>query len=247
MHCWHEYICTGYLRIIDWLSNKTNLSKWFIPSGKLSSLKRKSLLPFEAFFLFIFFINAKVIYIVKMAEHLKAVSSLLKFRLSQHNANFTFYFIVTISKYPFRGLHGRTPIPSFLHTMNSSNSGCRSRRLYCCWKKKVTDYQRLYRWVSYFSNKRKQYILPSSSIISVKFSLIHSGFFYLNLWLHYQWANVNLSISKPQTMETVLATRLQIFFVLSSAEHEICPAESQLSINSKFFLNQHSWKWTFLC
>ena len=34
------------------------------------------------------------------------------------------------------------------------------------------------------------------------------------------------------------------FFMLSSAEHEICPAnKSQITNNCKFFLIKHSWAW----
>ena len=38
------------------------------------------------------------------------------------------------------------------------------------------------------------------------------------------------------------------FFVLDSAEHEICPAnKSQTAYNCKFFLDKYSWAWKFLC
>ena len=38
------------------------------------------------------------------------------------------------------------------------------------------------------------------------------------------------------------------FFVLKSAEHEICPAnKSQISNSCNFFLDRYSWAWTFLC
>ena len=37
------------------------------------------------------------------------------------------------------------------------------------------------------------------------------------------------------------------FFMLNSAEHEICPAnKSQIINNCKFFLTKYSWAWTFL-
>ena len=42
--------------------------------------------------------------------------------------------------YPLRGLQGNTPTPSFLQTWNSSNSGCRHNKLYCCYK--YNDYTR---------------------------------------------------------------------------------------------------------
>ena len=38
------------------------------------------------------------------------------------------------------------------------------------------------------------------------------------------------------------------FFMLNSAEHEICPAnKSHITNNCKFFLSEHSWAWNFLC
>ena len=38
------------------------------------------------------------------------------------------------------------------------------------------------------------------------------------------------------------------FFMLNSAEHEICPAnKSQITDNCKFFHAKHSWAWKFLC
>ena len=39
-----------------------------------------------------------------------------------------------------------------------------------------------------------------------------------------------------------------IFFMLNSAEHEVCPAnEFQIVNNCKFFLAKHCWAWKFLC
>ena len=38
------------------------------------------------------------------------------------------------------------------------------------------------------------------------------------------------------------------FFLLNSAEHEICPAnKSQITNNCKFFLAKQSWALKFLC
>ena len=40
----------------------------------------------------------------------------------------------------------------------------------------------------------------------------------------------------------------KMFFMLNSAEHEICPAnKSQITNHCKFFLAKCSWEWNFLC
>ena len=38
------------------------------------------------------------------------------------------------------------------------------------------------------------------------------------------------------------------FFMLNSAEHEICPAnKSQITNKFKFLFAKHGWAWKFLC
>ena len=50
----------------------------------------------------------------------------------------------------------------------------------------------------------------------------------------------NFSATRPRGYRT--------FFMLISAEHEICPAnKSQISNYCKFFLTKHCWAWRFLC
>jgi len=41
--------------------------------------------------------------------------------------------------HPLSGLQGMMPIPSFSHTINSSNSDWRANRLYCCYKIDLTQ------------------------------------------------------------------------------------------------------------
>ena len=49
------------------------------------------------------------------------------------------------------------------------------------------------------------------------------------------------TVSSGATLFAILARGCKTFFMLNSAEHEICPAsKSQITDNCKFFLAKHS-------